>query len=226
MQYLLILLILFLQSCNHSPSDYYKTVSNQSDLSTIPSQAEQLDLTSDKSLRVLLYRSPSLANIRKVTKIGTVNPQTVLENTTDGKFLLQSLKDFIAKRKKILEETEAHLRSEEASIKQLNPETKHGEERTKVFRDEIERYKLLASQFHEELNKEQKTLIQKFMPPLQYVTGKIAIRKGLDIVIDSMEGQPKWAKQTLTPLGLEILKRPSEDLTPMVIQELEALRTN
>lgn len=217
-----ILLLLFV-GCTNNPNDYSKRpLRDEADISAYPSQSEQLELTSTASGMMLLYRSPSLPNVRKAVNIGTIRSNKALDESQYGNKLLGFLKTYVSDHQKMLKEVEARLRTEEAALKQLPPQTDDWKSGVKIFKNHIGQYELQAKVFNEELTKVQQELIDKFHLILQRAARSVAVQMGLDIVIDAMESPQ--IRKTLTPLALELLKRPLEDITSKVILEIDAYK--
>ncbi|CUS38072.1 hypothetical protein COMA1_40397 [Candidatus Nitrospira nitrosa] len=223
-QLVLVLFLLFFPSCRTNVQKVHEIVRGDANISSDSAPVGPGQLTSDDSVEFVVYHAPTMLDVRNATRIGSVNMYATVEQTQYGRFLLQSMKELAFRRQRTLNETEARLRREESSIQQLKSQSnEEWKKRDQVLRQEVEKFKVMASDFNQEVAVAQQNFVQQFKDRVLPVIEKIASQKGLELVIDPLEGSPQatQARKALTPMGKEILERPLEDLTLTVVGEMD-----
>ncbi len=142
-------------------------------------------------------------------KIGVINSQRVLNETSAGKKAKDNLTSFSKNRQALMELEERELRRmEEDFVKQssvLSPAAKR--EREEQFRRRMQEYQQKASELNREVQEKQKDVLEGFRDKIETVTAKVAKRLGLQVVVDKTKG------------GTTIYHEESLDISGPVIEE-------
>jgi len=161
-------------------------------------------------LMVLLIVSGCAVDKAKIEgKIGVVDPARVLNETTHGKKVKESLSAFSKNRQALIEMDEKELRRMEedfgrqASV--LSPTAKR--EREEQFRRRVAEYQQKAGEMNREVQEKQKDVLEGFREKVGLIVAKVSRRLGLQVVIDKGKGGPTLFSEE----GL--------DLTGQVIEE-------
>jgi outer membrane protein len=123
-------------------------------------------------------------------KIGVVNSQRVLNETSAGKKAKESLTAFSKNRQALMELEEKELRRmEEDFVKQssvLSPAAKR--DREEQFRRRMQEYQQKASELNREVQEKQKDVLEGFRDKVETIAAKVAKRLGLQVVVDKSKG--------------------------------------
>ncbi len=126
------------------------------------------------------------------TKIGVINSQRLLNETSAGKKAKENLTAFSKNRQALMELEEKELRRmEEDFTKQssvLSPAAKR--DREEQFRRRMQEYQQKASELNREVQEKQKDVLEGFRDKIETVVAKVAKRLGLQMVVDKSKGGP------------------------------------
>ncbi|ALA59931.1 Putative Outer membrane chaperone Skp (modular protein) [Nitrospira moscoviensis] len=125
-------------------------------------------------------------------KIGVIDPQRILNESSAGKKAKDSLSSFQKNRQALIELDEKELRRmEEDFIKQasvLSPTAKR--EREEQFRRRMQEYQQKVAELNREVQEKQKDVLESFRDKLETAVAKVAKRLGLQVVVDKSKGGP------------------------------------
>jgi len=142
-------------------------------------------------------------------KIGVLDPARILSDTNAGKKAKDNLTAFSKNRQTLIELDEKELRRlEEDFVKQasvLSPTAKR--EREEAFRRRMQEYQQKVTELNREVQEKQKDVMDGFREKIETVTGKVAKRLGLQIVVDSSKG------------GATLYREDTLDISNQVIEE-------
>jgi len=126
------------------------------------------------------------------SKVGVINSQRLLNETTVGKRAKDSSASFSKNRQALMELEERELRRlEEDFVKQssvLSPTAKR--EREEIFRRRMQEYQQKAGELNREVQEKQKEVLEGFRDKIEIVVAKLAKRLGLQVVVDKSKGGP------------------------------------
>jgi outer membrane protein len=142
-------------------------------------------------------------------KIGVLDPARILSDTNAGKKAKDNLTAFSKNRQTLIELDEKELRRlEEDFVKQasvLSPTAKR--EREEAFRRRMQEYQQKVTELNREVQEKQKDVMDGFREKIETVTGKVAKRLGLQIIVDSSKG------------GATLYREDTLDISNQVIEE-------
>ncbi|HET9961211.1 MAG TPA: OmpH family outer membrane protein [Nitrospiraceae bacterium] len=148
-------------------------------------------------------------SVATAARIGVVDPQRVLNETNVGKKAKDALASFTKNRQALIEMEEKELRRmEEDFMKQgsvLSPSAKR--ERDEQFRRRMAEYQQKVTDLNREVQDKQKEVLDGFRDKLETLTGKVAKRLGLQVVLDRGRGGPT------------IYFEEAVDISPQVVEE-------
>jgi outer membrane protein len=125
-------------------------------------------------------------------KIGVINSQRLLNETSAGKRAKENLTAFSKNRQALMELEERELRRmEEDFVKQssvLSPAAKR--DREEQFRRRMQEYQQKASELNREVQEKQKDVLEGFRDKIEMIVAKVAKRLGLQVVVDKSKGGP------------------------------------
>ncbi len=125
-------------------------------------------------------------------KVGVIDPQKILSDTTAGKKAKETLASFSKNRQALIELDEKELRRmEEDFVKQasvLSPSAKR--EREEQFRRRMQEYQQKVAELNREVQEKQKDVLDGFRDKLEAVVARVAKRLGLQLVVDKSKGGP------------------------------------
>ncbi|MBX3237452.1 MAG: OmpH family outer membrane protein [Nitrospiraceae bacterium] len=125
-------------------------------------------------------------------RVGVVDPQRVLNDTNVGKKAKDALASFTKNRQALIEMEEKELRRmEEDFMKQgsvLSPTAKR--EREEQFRRRMAEYQQKVGDLNREVADKQKEVLDGFRDKLEGISGKVAKRLSLQLVLDRGRGGP------------------------------------
>ncbi len=125
-------------------------------------------------------------------KIGVINSQRLLNETSAGKKAKENLTAFSKNRQALMELEEKELRRmEEDFVKQssvLSPAAKR--DREEQFRRRMQEYQQKASELNREVQEKQKDVLEGFRDKIEMIAAKVAKRLGLQVVVDKSKGGP------------------------------------
>lgn len=125
-------------------------------------------------------------------KIGVINSQRLLNETSAGKKAKENLTAFSKNRQALMELEERELRRmEEDFVKQssvLSPAAKR--DREEQFRRRMQEYQQKAAELNREVQEKQKDVLEGFRDKIEMIVAKVAKRLGLQVVVDKSKGGP------------------------------------
>lgn len=150
-------------------------------------------------------------------KMGVVDPQSVLEKSKAGRKALDSLKEYVSTRQKLLAKDEEDLRNYEKQLKEQAPKLSDTEKKEKEtqFRAKIQDFQKRVQEMNQEVQRKQKELVDEYMKKISAATQAVAEKGGVSLVVD------KGSEQTIK---IVIYNKDTIDLTEQVIKEFD--RTN
>ena len=150
-------------------------------------------------------------------KMGVVDPQAVLEKSKGGKKALDTLKEYVSARQKLLAKDEEDLRNYEKQLKEQAPKWSEAEKKEKEtqFRTKIQDFQKRVQELNQEVQKKQKEMVDEYMKKISVATQATAEKGGFSLVVD------KGSEQTMK---IVIYNKDTIDLTEQVIKEFD--RTN
>jgi outer membrane protein len=123
-------------------------------------------------------------------KIGVINSQRLLNETSAGKKAKENLTAFSKNRQALMELEEKELRRlEEDFVKQssiLSSSAKR--DREEQFRRRMQEYQQKASELNREVQEKQKDVLDGFRDKVETIAAKVARRLGLQVVVDKSKG--------------------------------------
>lgn len=142
-------------------------------------------------------------------KIGVLDPARILSDTNAGKKAKDNLTAFSKNRQTLIELDEKELRRlEEDFVKQasiLSPTAKR--DREEAFRRRMQEYQQKVTELNREVQEKQKDVMDGFREKIETVTGKVAKRLGLQIIVDGSKG------------GATLYREDTLDISNQVIEE-------
>ena len=142
-------------------------------------------------------------------KVGVLDPARILSDTNAGKKAKDNLTAFSKNRQTLIELDEKELRRlEEDFVKQasvLSPTAKR--DREEAFRRRMQEYQQKVTELNREVQEKQKDVMDGFREKIEAVTGKVAKRLGLQLVVDSSKG------------GVTLYREDTLDISNQVIEE-------
>jgi len=125
-------------------------------------------------------------------KIGVINSQRLLNETSAGKKAKENLAAFSKNRQALMELEERELRRmEEDFVKQssvLSPAAKR--DREEQFRRRMQEYQQKAAELNREVQEKQKDVLEGFRDKVEAIVARVAKRLGLQVVVDKSKGGP------------------------------------
>lgn len=167
---------------------------------------------------MLLLASLPAVQAAETFKMGVVDPQAVLEKSKAGKKALDSLKEYVSTRQKLLAGDEEDLRNTEKTIKEQLPKLSDTEKKEKEtqFRAKVQDYQKRAQEFNQELQGKQKELVDDYMKRISAATKTVAEKGGFALVVD------RGSEQTVK---IVIYNKDTIDLTDQVIKEFDRVNS-
>lgn len=143
-----------------------------------------------------------------VTRIGVVDPQRVLNETSAGKKARETLASFTKNRQALIELEERELRRlEEDFVKQgsvLSPTAKR--EREEQFRRRMAEYQQKVTELNREVQDKQKDVLDGFRDKIEAVSAKIAKRHDVQVIIDRGRGGPTIYFEDAVDLSTQVIE--------------------
>ncbi|HWF62316.1 MAG TPA: OmpH family outer membrane protein [Nitrospira sp.] len=145
------------------------------------------------AVTIMLVLSGCVGGAGKIdAKIGVINSQRLLNETSAGKKAKENLTAFSKNRQALMELEEKELRRmEEDFVKQssvLSPAAKR--DREEQFRRRMQEYQQKASELNREVQEKQKDVLEGFRDKIEMIVAKVAKRLGLQVVVDKSKGGP------------------------------------
>ncbi|MBX3328758.1 MAG: OmpH family outer membrane protein [Nitrospira sp.] len=145
------------------------------------------------AVTVMLVLSGCAGGAVKIdAKIGVINSQRLLNETSAGKKAKENLTAFSKNRQALMELEEKELRRmEEDFVKQssvLSPAAKR--DREEQFRRRMQEYQQKASELNREVQEKQKDVLEGFRDKIEMIVAKVSKRLGLQVVVDKSKGGP------------------------------------
>ena len=167
---------------------------------------------------MLLLASPPGAQAAEPFKMGIVDPQAVLEKSKAGKKALDTLKEYVTARQKLLAADEEELRRTEKTLKEQNGKLSDTEKKEKEtqFRTRVQEYQKRAQEYNLELQGKQKELVDDYMKRISSATKTVAEKTGFALVVD------KGSEQTVK---IVIYHKDTIDITDQVIKEFDRVNS-
>jgi outer membrane protein len=148
-----------------------------------------------------------------VTRVGVVDPQRILNDTTAGKKARETLASFTKNRQALIELEEKELRRlEEDFVKQgsvLSPTAKR--EREEQFRRRMAEYQQKVTELNREVQDKQKDVLDAFRDKIEAVSAKVAKRLGIQVVIDRGRGGPTIYFDQAVDLSAQVIEEFNKD---------------
>jgi outer membrane protein len=148
-----------------------------------------------------------------VTRVGVVDPQRVLNETTAGKKARETLASFTKNRQALIELEEKELRRlEEDFVKQgsvLSPTAKR--EREEQFRRRMAEYQQKVTELNREVQDKQKDVLDGFRDKIEAVSAKIAKRHDVQLIIDRGRGGPTIYFEESVDLSAQVIEEFNRD---------------
>ena len=169
------------------------------------------------AVMLLLASSPG-AQAAEPFKMGIVDPQAVLEKSKAGKKALDTLKEYVTARQKLLAADEEELRRTEKTLKEQNGKLSDTEKKEKEtqFRTRVQEYQKRAQEYNQELQGKQKELVDDYMKRISSATKTVAEKTGFALVVD------KGSEQTVK---IVIYHKDTIDITDQVIKEFDRVNS-
>lgn len=149
-------------------------------------------LTSTAIIILLALYGCAGSGVKIDGKIGVINSQRLLNETTAGKKAKENLAAFSKNRQALMELEEKELRRmEEDFVKQssvLSPTAKR--DREEQFRRRMQEYQQKASELNREVQEKQKDVLEGFRDKIEMIVAKVSKRLGLQVVVDKSKGGP------------------------------------
>jgi len=167
---------------------------------------------------MLLLASLSAAQAAEPFKMGIVDPQAVLEKSKAGKKALDTLKEYVTARQKLLAADEEELRRTEKTLKEQMGKLSDTEKKEKEtqFRTRVQDYQKRAQEYNQELQGRQKELVDDYMKRISSATKTVAEKTGFAMVVD------KGSEQTVK---IVIYNKDTIDITDQVIKEFDRVNS-
>ncbi len=158
---------------------------------SVPVRASLCILVVSCALAIGGCRSNNTA-VPSAVRVGVVDPQRVLNDTNVGKKAKEALSSFTKNRQALIEMEEKELRRmEEDFMKQgsvLSPTAKR--EREEQFRRRMAEYQQKVGDLNREVADKQKEVLDGFRDKLEGISGKVAKRLGVQLILDRGRGGP------------------------------------
>ena len=158
---------------------------------SVPVRASLCILVVTCALAIGGCRSNNTA-VPSAVRVGVVDPQRVLNDTNVGKKAKEALSSFTKNRQALIEMEEKELRRmEEDFMKQgsvLSPTAKR--EREEQFRRRMAEYQQKVGDLNREVADKQKEVLDGFRDKLEGISGKVAKRLGVQLILDRGRGGP------------------------------------
>lgn len=146
-------------------------------------------------------------------KIGVINSQRILNETSAGKRAKDNLAAYSKNRQALMELEERELRRmEEDFVKQssiLSPAAKR--DREEQFRRRMQEYQQKATELNREVQEKQKDVLEGFRDKIETVAAKVAKRLGLQVVIDKSKGGPTIYHEEGLDISSEVIEEFSRE---------------
>ncbi len=141
-------------------------------------------------------------------KVGVLDPARILSDTTAGKKVKDNLAAFSKNRQILIELDEKELRRmEEDFVKQssvLSPAAKR--EREELFRRRMQEYQQKVGELNREVQEKQKDVMDGFREKIEQITGKVAKRLGLQVVLDKGKGGPTFYHDETLDISSQVIE--------------------
>jgi outer membrane protein len=175
-------------------------------------------ILSSAAVGALLIGLTTTVTAAEAFKMGVIDPQAVLERSKAGKKALDSLKEYVSTRQKLLSRDEEELRNTEKTLKESAAKLTDAEKKDKEaqFRTKIQDYQKRAQEFNQELQGKQKELVDDYMKRIASATQTVAEKGGFSLVVD------KGSEQTVK---IVIYNKDTIDLTDQVIKEFDRVNS-
>lgn len=161
------------------------------------------------ALLLLAVTGCAAQSIPGSVRVGAIDPQKVFNESNAGKKAKNVLDTFSKNRQALIELEEKELRRmEEDFIKQasvLSASAK--QEREAQFRRRMGEYQQRTAELNREVQEKQKEVLEGFRDKVELITGKVAKRLGVQMVVDKGKGGPA------------VYTEESLDITGQVIEE-------
>ena len=143
-----------------------------------------------------------------ITRVGVVDPQRILNETSAGKKARETLASFTKNRQALIELEEKELRRlEEDFVKQgsvLSPTAKR--EREEQFRRRMAEYQQKVTELNREVQDKQKDVLDGFRDKIEAVAAKIAKRHDVQLIIDRGRGGPTIYFEESVDLSAQVIE--------------------
>ena len=167
---------------------------------------------------MMLLASLPAVQAAETFKMGIVDPQAVLEKSKAGKKALDTLKEYVTARQKLLAADEEELRHTEKTLKEQIAKMSDTEKKEKEtqFRIMVQDYQKRAQEFNQDLQGKQKELVDDYMKRISSASKTVAEKTGFALVVD------KGSEQTVK---IVIYHKDTIDITDQVIKEFDRVNS-
>ena len=144
-------------------------------------------------------------------KIGYIDAQRVLDESTKGKQVKDQLNDYVQSRQKIIDIEESELRNLQEEISRqgavLSPEAK--QEKEEQFQKKFMEYQKKVSELQKEIQQRRAEKLQEFNVELEKIAKTLGEKEGYSMILTNLD------------VNIIIYAKPSLNLTDRIIQELD-----
>ena len=151
--------------------------------------------------------------VKSDARIGVVDPQRILSETSAGKKAKDNLASFSKNRQALIELDERELRRmEEDFVKQatvLTPTAKR--EREEQFRRRMQEYQQKVTELNREVQEKQKDVLESFRDKVDGIVAKVAKRLGLHMVVDKSKGGPTIYHEEQLDISNQVIEEFNRD---------------
>ncbi len=144
------------------------------------------------------------------TKIGFIDMQKAIQETSTGKKAKKDLEEEFNKKKKELEKKEADLKKMNEDFEKkalvMNDEVKA--KKQQELQGEMMKYRELVGKSQMEIQSKERSLTTPIIDSLRKIIGDLAEKEGFTVILEKSEQSVMWAKKEI-------------DMTAKVIEEYE-----
>lgn len=150
------------------------------------------------------------AEAESKVKVGFIDMQKAIQETTTGKKAKKELEDEFTKKKKELDKKEAELKTKGEDFEKrsmaMNEETRM--KKQAELGGEMRKYQELAAKSQMEIQKRERDLTQPIVTKLRSIIEDIAKKEDFTMILEKSEQSVMWAKKDI-------------DLTERVVKEYD-----
>lgn len=157
---------------------------------------------------ILAVTGCAASSIPANVRVGAVDPQRVFNESNAGKKAKDVLASFAKNRQSLIELEEKELRRmEEDFVKQasvLSPAAK--QEREAQFRRRMQEYQQKSTELNREVQEKQKDVLEGFRDKVERMSGKVAKRLGLQVIVDKGRGGPALYTEDALDISTQVIE--------------------